>query len=55
MCTLMRARLLSTIGASALVLGARVGEFACAEGRGPHPATKDDATDFVGVEEDPFQ
>jgi hypothetical protein len=37
------------------MLGARVQEFACAEGCGPHPATKDNATDFVGVEEDPFQ
>jgi len=24
-------------------------------GRGPHPATKDTATDFVGVEADPLQ
>ena len=97
MCTLMRARLLSTIGASglmvsaavlvmpamvtaqanlktpwgepdlqprcvegnyghpALMLGARVEELAYVEGRGPHSATKDNATDFVGVEEDPFQ
>jgi hypothetical protein len=38
MCTLVRARLLSTIGASALMaLAAML------------------ATDFVGVEEDPFQ
>ena len=34
---------------------ARIEELAYAEGRGPHPATKDNATDFVGVEEDPFQ
>jgi hypothetical protein len=33
------------------MLGARVEEVAYAEGRGPHPATKDN----VGVEEDPFQ
>ncbi len=55
MCTLIRARLLSTIGASALMLGARMEELAYAEGRGPHRATKDNATDFVGVEEDPFE
>jgi hypothetical protein len=42
-------------GHPALMLGARVEELAHAEGRGPHPATKDNATDFVGVEEDPFQ
>jgi hypothetical protein len=30
-------------------------EAAFAEGRGPHPATKDGATDFVGVEDDPLQ
>jgi len=42
-------------GHPALMLGARLEELAYAEGRGPHPATKDNATDFVGVEEDPFQ
>jgi len=42
-------------GHRALMLGARVEELAYAEGGGPHPATKDNATDFVGVEEDPFQ
>jgi len=42
-------------GHPALMLGARVEELAYAEGRGPHPATKDNATDFVGVEDDPFQ
>ena len=42
-------------GHPALMLGARIEELAYAEGRGPHPATKDNATDFVGVEEDPFQ
>ena len=35
--------------------GARVEELAFAEGRGPDPATKDNATDFVGVEADPLQ
>ena len=35
--------------------GTRAEELAYAEGRGPHPATKDSATDFVGVEEDPLQ
>jgi hypothetical protein len=34
---------------------ARVEDLAFAQGRGPHPATKDNATDFVGVEQDPFQ
>jgi hypothetical protein len=29
--------------------------LAFAQGRGPSPATKDNATDFVGVEQDPFQ
>jgi len=42
-------------GHPALMLGARIEELAYVEGRGPHPATKDNATDFVGVEEDPFQ
>ena len=35
--------------------GARMEELAFTEGRGPHPATKDTATDFVGVEADPLQ
>jgi hypothetical protein len=35
--------------------GARTEELAFAEGQGPDPATKDSATDFVGVEEDPLQ
>jgi hypothetical protein len=30
-------------------------EAAFAEGRGLRPATKDGATDFVGVEDDPLQ
>jgi hypothetical protein len=39
----------------ALLLGARTEDLAFAEGRGPDPATKDNATDFVGVEENPLQ
>jgi hypothetical protein len=35
--------------------GARAEEIAYKEGRGPNPATKDNATDFVGVEDDPLQ
>src|SRR5215468_6654633 len=42
-------------GLPGLMRGARAEELAYAEGRGPHPATKDNATDFVGVEEDPLQ
>jgi hypothetical protein len=42
-------------GLPGLMRGARMEEFAFAEGRGPHPATKDSATDFVGVEDDPLQ
>jgi hypothetical protein len=38
-----------------MMRAARVEEIAFAEGRGPHPATKDNATDFVGVEQDPLQ
>jgi hypothetical protein len=38
-----------------LILGARVEDRAFAEGRGPDPATRDNATDFVGVEENPLQ
>src|SRR5467141_2699721 len=38
-----------------LLLGARMEDLAFAEGRGPDPATKDNATDFVGVEENPLQ
>lgn len=37
-----------------MLLSARLAEKAYAEGRGPHPATKDNATDFVGVEENPL-
>jgi hypothetical protein len=42
-------------GLPGLLRGARTEDLAYAEGRGPHPATKDSATDFVGVEEDPLQ
>ena len=42
-------------GHPGLIRGARMEEAAYAEGRGPHPATKDNATDFVGVEADPLQ
>ena len=42
-------------GLPGLMRGARMEEIAFAEGRGPNPATKDSATDFVGVEEDPLQ
>jgi hypothetical protein len=37
-------------GLPGILKAARVEERAYAEGRGPHPATKDNATDFVGVE-----
>src|SRR6266700_1319692 len=33
-----------------MMLASRIEELAYAQGRGPHPATKDNATDFVGVE-----
>jgi hypothetical protein len=42
-------------GLPGLMRGARAEEAAHAEGRGPHPATKDSATDFVGVEDDLLQ
>ena len=42
-------------GLPGLMRAARVEEFAFAQGKGLDPATKDNATDFVGVEEDPFQ
>jgi hypothetical protein len=41
-------------GFPSLLLAARLAEKAYAEGRGPHPATNDNATDFVGVEENPL-
>ncbi len=42
-------------GFPALLLGARIAEEEYAAGRGPHPATFDNATDFVGVEENPLR
>ncbi len=39
----------------AMMRAARVEDLAFAQGHGPDPATKDNATDFVGVEQDPFQ
>jgi len=38
-----------------MIKAARTEDLAFAQGRGPNPATKDNATDFVGVEQDPFQ
>jgi hypothetical protein len=38
-----------------LMLSARMADRAFAEGRGPDPAKSDNATDFVGVEDDPLQ
>ncbi len=42
-------------GFPALLLAARLAEQLYAEGKGPHPATNDNATDFVGVEENPLR
>jgi len=42
-------------GLPGLMRAARVEELEFAQGKGPDPATKDNATDFVGTEEDPFQ
>jgi hypothetical protein len=42
-------------GLPGLMRGARMEDLAFSEGRGPNPATKDGATDFVGVEDDPLQ
>jgi hypothetical protein len=42
-------------GMPGLMKAARVEDLAFAQGKGPNPATKDNATDFVGVEQDPFQ
>jgi hypothetical protein len=41
-------------GFPSLLLSARLAEQAHAAGRGPHPAFMDNATDFVGVEENPL-
>jgi hypothetical protein len=38
-----------------LMLSARMADRAFAEGQGPDPAKSDNATDFVGVEDDPLQ
>ena len=42
-------------GLPGLMSGARAEERAFAAGKGPHPATKDIATDFVGVEDNPLE
>ena len=42
-------------GLPGLLRGLRTQEQDFAKGKGPNPATKDIATDFVGVEEDPLQ
>jgi len=41
-------------GFPSLLLAARLADKAYAERRGPHPALMDNATDFVGVEDNPF-
>ena len=55
----MRIQLLKSIegnyGLPGQMRGARAEDLAFAEGRGPDPAVKDTAMDFVGVEGDPFQ
>ncbi len=38
-----------------LIRGARIQEFAFAQGRGPDPATRDSATGISGAEDDPLQ
>jgi hypothetical protein len=42
-------------GLPGLMRGARAEEAAFAAGKGPNPATRDIATDFVGVEENPLE
>jgi hypothetical protein len=42
-------------GLPGLLRGARMEDLAFAQGRGPNPATRDGATDFVGVEDDPLR
>jgi hypothetical protein len=37
------------------MLSARIADRAFAQGKGPDPALSDNATDFVGVEDDPLQ
>lgn len=43
------------IGFPSLMKSSRLAEQLYSEGKGPHPATADNATDFVGVEENPLQ
>lgn len=43
------------IGYPSLMKSARLAEQLYEQGKGPHPATADNATDFVGVEENPLQ
>jgi hypothetical protein len=42
-------------GLPGLMRGVRTDERAFAQGKGPNPAARDIATDFVGVEDDPLQ
>lgn len=42
-------------GLPGLLRGARAEDLAFTQGRGPNPATRDGATDFVGVEDDPLE
>jgi len=42
-------------GLPGLMRGARTEDAAYAQGKGPHPATRDIATDFVGVEDNPLE
>ena len=42
-------------GFQSLLRAARLAEELYAAGQGPHPATNDNATDFVGVEENPLR
>ena len=42
-------------GFPSLMRSARIADQLYAEGKGPHPATQDNATDFVGVEENPLR
>ena len=41
-------------GLPGLLRGRRAEDLAFAQGKGPNPAKKDNATDFVGVGQDPF-
>jgi hypothetical protein len=42
-------------GLPGMLKASRAEEIAFEQGRGPNPASMDNATDFVGVEQDPFQ